>query len=574
MLIDQLKRTAGAVVLLSLVLLPISVHAAAIGPARGLHAVVASQDELASAIGIEIMKKGGNAVDAAIAVGIALAVVYPEAGNIGGGGFMLIRLKDGTTRVIDYRESAPAAATRRMFIGQDEKVLSGEGGSLVGYRASGVPGTLAGFELAFKKYGSGRVKWRDLVEPARKIALTGFTVTNSLTKKFAEYKETLSRYPDSRRILLNNGRPFAEGDRLRQPELAETLRRIESLGPREFYAGRTARMIAADMKANGGLITLNDLRAYRAVEREPLRGTYRGYQVISAPPPSSGGIVLTEGLNMLESFDIKAMRYNSAATYHISAEAMRRAFADRAEFMGDPAFSSIPVAGLLSKAYAKERGASIDLTHASKSSDIGHGEPLAGESIDTTNFAVIDPRGNAVINSYTINDLFGSRVIIKGTGVLMNDEMDDFAAQPGTPNVYGLIQGERNAIAPGKRPLSSMCPTIVLRRDGSFWFGAGARGGPRIISAVLQIVMNVIDHDMDIQAAIDAPRVHHQWLPDEMLTEPDGISPDTLNILSAMGHRFAEKSAYVAAASGVMLDDKGIRMGAVDRRSDGRAVAY
>ena len=548
--------------------------AMAAGPTRGKHAMVASQHEIASRIGLEIMKKGGNAVDAAVAVGLALAVVYPEAGNLGGGGFMLIRIPKGDVHSIDYRETAPTAAARDVYIDGCGNLIKGEGSPTVGYRASGVPGTLAGFELAFQKYGSGKLKWRDLVEPARLAARDGYVLSNRVVELFKTYKETLNRFEDSRRIFLNNGAMFAEGDLLRQPELAATLGRIEKNGASEIYTGRTARMIADDMRAHGGLLTYEDLKAYKAKERTPIRGSYRGYPIISIPPPSSGGIVMLEVLNMLEGFDIRSKQYNSAAKYHLLIEAMRRAFADRAEFMGDPDFTDVPVERLTSRTYAELRRRTIDANHASASINVGHGEIPGSESTDTTNFAVVDDAGMAVVNTYTINDLFGSRVTAKGTGILMNDEMDDFAARPGQPNMFGLIQGERNAVGSGKRPLSSMTPTIVLRKDGTFWFGLGARGGPRIISAVLQSVINVIDHDMDIQRAIDAPRVHHQWLPDELVFEPYGISPDTLALLSEMGHKFAAKPEYVAAATGVMLDDKGVRLGAVDVRSDGLAVGY
>jgi len=520
------------------------------------------------------MKKGGNAVDAAIAVGIALTVVYPEAGNIGGGGFMLIRTAKGEVRAIDYREMAPKAAGRDMYLDKNGELIKGKDSSTIGYRASGVPGTLAGFEMAFKKYGSGKVKWRDLVDPASLLAKNGYVLTHRLAELFKVYKDTLALYDDSNRIFLNNGKYFTEGDVLRQPELAKTLDRISKNGAAEFYTGLTAKMIGDDMKANGGLITLDDLKNYRAVERQPLRGSYRGHEIISMPPPSSGGIVMLQVLNMLEGYDIRSMQSNSAAKYHVLAEAMRRAFADRSEFMGDPDFSKIPVMSLVDKKYADKRRSTIDLRRASNSKDIGHGEISGSESMDTTHYTVIDREGNVVTNTYTINDLYGSRVTIKGTGILMNDEMDDFASQPGKPNLYGLIQRERNSIQGGKRPLSSMTPTIVLRKDGSFWFALGARGGPRIISAVLQSVINVIDHDMNIQAAIDSPRIHHQWLPDEIVYEPFGLSPDTMSILTGIGHKFAPKAEIGSAATGIMVNGKGIRLGAVDSRSDGAAVGY
>lgn len=536
--------------------------------------MVASQHELASKIGTEIMKMGGNAVDAAIAVGLALAVVYPEAGNIGGGGFMLIRFKDGRVKAIDYREMAPRAATRDMFVNEKGELIEGEGSSTIGYRASGVPGTLAGFELAFKKYGSGKVTWRQLVEPARLLARDGYNLSHRLAQLLYTYRETLSRYPDSNRIFLRNGNYYKEGEIFRQPELAETLRRIAISGAAEFYRGRTARLIAADMKANGGLITLEDLRNYTAREREPLRGNYRGYEIITMPPPSSGGLVMLEVLNILEGFDIRGMGYNSAARYHLLTEAMKRAFADRSEFMADPEYADVPVGKLIDKNYAQALRNSISNDRATPSREIKPGASIITEGNETTHYTVIDPEGNVVSNTYTINDLYGSRVTIKGTGVLMNDEMDDFAARPGRPNLFGLVQGERNKVEAGKRPLSSMTPTIVLRKDGSFWFALGARGGPRIISAVLQSVINVIDHDMNIQQAIDAPRIHHQWIPDEIAFEPYGLSPDTMEIMKKYGHKFAARPVYIASATGIMLGTDGVRYGAIDSRSDGAAIGY
>jgi gamma-glutamyltranspeptidase/glutathione hydrolase len=536
--------------------------------------MVAAQHELASQIGVDIMKRGGNAVDAAIAVGLALAVVYPEAGNLGGGGFMLIHTRDGKSYAIDYREMAPAAATRDIFIDKDGTLIKNEGSSTIGYRASGVPGTPAGFDLAFRKYGSGKIKWRDLVEPARRLAQNGYILSERLANLFKNYEENLSKYEESKRIFLNNGNYYEEGDLFKQPDLAQTLGRIQTLGAKEFYTGRTAQLIAADMKTHNGLITLEDLRNYKAKERVPLEGNYRGYQVITMPPPSSGGIVMLEVLNMLEGYDIRGMGYNSAAKYHVLTEAMRRAFADRAEFMGDPDFAKVPVNSLIDKKYAEKRRDSIDRDKASSSEKIGHGKITSGEPMETTHFTVADKDGTVVTNTYTINDLYGSAVTAKGTGVLLNDEMDDFAARPGKANMFGLIQGENNSVQPGKRPLSSMTPTIVLRKDGTVWFALGARGGPRIISAVMQSVINVIDHDMDIQEAIDAPRIHHQWFPDEILYETFGLSPDTKSILERYGHKFAAKPGQIASATGIMFDSKGVRLGAIDSRSDGAAIGY
>ncbi len=543
-------------------------------PVRARNAMVASQHELASKVGVQIMKRGGNAVDAAIAVALALAVVYPEAGNLGGGGFMLIRFKDGTTRAIDYREMAPAAAGRDVFVDSEGKLIRGEGGSEVGYRASGVPGTPAGLDMAFSKYGSKKFSWRELVEPARILAQNGFPLSKRLADLFKSYKTNLNTYEDSRKIFLNNGKHFEEGDVLRQPDLAQTLARMQRFGANEFYTGKTAELIAADMKAHNGLMTLEDLRNYRAVERTALRGSYRGHEVISMPPPSSGGIVMLQVLNMMERYDLARMGYNSAQKYHLVAEAMRRAFADRADLMGDPDFADVPTAKLIEKKYANERAASINMTQASKSSGVGSGEVLIREGMDTTHFTVVDAAGNVVTNTYTINNLYGSAVTIKGTGVLMNDEMDDFAARPGKANMFGLIQGERNSVQPKKRPLSSMTPTIVLKKDGTLWFALGARGGPRIISAVTQSVMNVIDYGMDIQAAIDAPRIHQQWYPDEILFEPFGMSPDTLAVLRTLGHSMAARPSNIASATGIMIDTDGSRLGAIDSRSDGEAVGY
>lgn len=563
-----------AALLFSFVPYSVSVRAAWRDPVRGKHAMVASQHELASQIGVDIIKRGGNAVDAAIAVGLALAVVYPEAGNLGGGGFMLIRMKDGKTYSIDYREMAPAAAGRDVFVDKDGNLIRGEGSSTIGYRASGVPGTPAGFDMAFKKYGSGKIAWRDLVEPARRLALNGYVLSYRLANLFKSYSDNLEKYEDSKRIFLNGGKFFEEGALFKQPELAATLGRMQTQGAREFYTGKTAQLIAADMKAHNGLITLEDLKNYQAKDRTPLRGTYRGYEVITMPPPSSGGIVMLQVLNMLEGYDIRSMGYNSAAKYHVLAEASRRAFADRAEFMGDPDFANVPVDQLVDKKYAAKRRGSIEDKKASTSKDIGAGKMPGGEPMETTHYTVVDNQGNVVTNTYTINDLYGSRVTAKGTGVLLNDEMDDFAARPGKANMFGLIQGEKNSVQPGKRPLSSMTPTIVLRKDGSVWFALGARGGPRIISAVMQSVINVIDHDMDIQEAIDAPRIHHQWFPDELLYETFGLSPDTKQILEKYGHKFAANPGSIASATGIMIDEKGVRLGAIDSRSDGVAIGY
>lgn len=570
----KFSRKPALILTLALLLIPSSAATYAAEPASARHAMAASQHPLASAIGAEIMKKGGNAVDAAIAVGFALAVVYPEAGNIGGGGFMVIRLSDGRTASIDYREMAPAAATRDIYLDKDGNPIQGEGGSVIGYRAAGVPGTVAGFELAFRRYGSGKVTWSELVEPARKLAAEGFVLSRRLADLFKAYKGSLERYEDSRRIFLNGGDHFEAGDRLVQSDLAATLARIRDRGAKEFYEGTTAKLIAEDMKRNGGLITHEDLKNYRAVERAPVEGSYRGHKVISMAPPSSGGIVLLQVLNMLEKYDLKALGFNSAAAGHLYVEASKRAFADRAELMADPDFAEVPTEKLLERSYASQRAGSIRKDKATPSSEIGPGIGTGSEPMDTTHYAVVDKDGNAVTNNYTINNIYGNAVTAKGTGILLNDEMDDFATQPGKANMFGLVQGERNAIEPGKRPLSSMTPTIVLRPDGSFWFAVGGRGGPRIISAVIQTVINVIDHGMDIQQAVDAPRIHHQWMPDQIFYEPYGISADTRRILEGFGHRFANSPGNIASTTAVAIDKEGFRLGAIDVRSDGEAVGY
>ena len=543
-------------------------------PVRAKHGIVASTNQVASQVGVDVMKRGGNAIDAAIAVALALAVTHPSAGNLGGGGFMMIRLNNGKTTAIDYREMAPAAAHRNVYLDKDGNLIKGEGSSTVGYRASGVPGTVAGLDLALKRYGSGRLNWAQLVEPARRLASEGFVVSYGFARSLNR-NDYLSKYEETRRIFQRNGNYYRESEIFRQPELGATMSRLQRFGPREFYEGRTAQLIVADMKRNNGLITLADMKAYVAKEREPVSGSYRGYRVISMPPPSSGGAVLLEMLNILEGFDMRKYDWASSERQHLTTEAMRRAFADRAEYMGDSDFVKVPVAGLLDKDYADKLRKSIDPDRASSSTQVKAGRPTGYESEETTHFTVVDAQGNAVANTYTLNDSFGSGVVAKGTGIVMNNEMDDFAAKPGTPNLYGLIQGERNAVAPRKRPLSAMTPTFVLRKDGSLWFTTGTPGGPTIINTVLQVITNVIDYDMNIQQAIDAPRIHHQWLPDELIFEPYGLSGDTQKALLARGHTLA-KPRYLGDAEGIMIEEKtGVRLGATDpRRGDALAVGY
>ncbi|MCA1564867.1 MAG: gamma-glutamyltransferase [Acidobacteria bacterium] len=544
-------------------------------PVRAARGMVASTNKLASEVGVDILKRGGNAVDAAIAVAFALAVTYPAAGNLGGGGFMLIRRRDGRMTAIDYREMAPQAATRNVYLDPQGNLIEGEGSSTIGYRAAGVPGTVAGMELALRKYGSGRLTWAQLAEPARLLAANGFTVSHLFARSLRGSNELLGRYADSKRIFLNGGRYFNEGDTLRQPELAATFARLQRGGAREFYEGETARLIAEDMRRNKGLMTLEDLRGYEAKERVPLRSTYRGYGVISMPPPSSGGAVLIEMLNILEGYDLRGMNWASSEKYHLVTEAMRRAFADRAEYMGDADFVKVPIDGLIDKKYAERLRASINLERASTSAEVRAGRPAGYESEETTHFTVVDAEGNAVSNTYTLNLGYGSGVTARGTGILLNNEMDDFAAKPGTPNAFGLIQGERNAVAPRKRPLSAMTPTFVLRKDGTLWFTIGTPGGPTIINTVLQAIINIVDHDMDIQEAIDSPRIHHQWLPDQIVHEPYGLSADTQRALTARGHTLVARPRYMGDAHGIMIEEKtGVRLGASDSRNEGAAVGY
>ena len=536
--------------------------------------MVSSVSEIASRVGVDVMKQGGNAVDAAVAVGLALAVVWPSAGNLGGGGFMVIRLADGRSTAIDYREMAPAAAHRNVYLDANGDYIKES--SQYGHRAAGVPGTVAGLSLAQRKYG--RLDWATVVEPARRLAANGFPVWYQLERSLKGSSQQLSRYPETKRIFLREGNHYETGEIFRQPELAQVLLRLKRFGPRDFYSGRTARLIEAAMKRADGegpaWMTVADLQNYRAVERTPLRGTYRGHEIITMPPPSSGGIAMLEMLNILERYDLRSMGAGSAATIHLEVEAMRRAFADRAEFLGDPDFVKVPVAGLTSRAYADTLAATIDLQRATPSSAIGHGQPAPYESPETTHFTVVDREGNVVANTYTLNDSYGNKITVEGTGILLNNEMDDFAPKPGSPNFYGLIQGEANAVAARKRPLSSMTPTIVLK-DGRLWFAVGSPGGPTIINTVTQIIVNIIDFGMNIQQAIDWPRVHHQWMPDEIRYEPYGINPDTLRRLAEMGHRFVATPRQMGDAEGIMIEDKtGVRLGGSDPRLDGRSIGY
>ncbi|MBZ5570305.1 MAG: gamma-glutamyltransferase [Acidobacteriia bacterium] len=557
-------------------------------PAHAPHAMVASVHGLASQAGVEIMKAGGNAVDAAVAIGFALAVVHPQAGNLGGGGFMLIRMADGKTHFIDYREKAPAAATANMYLDAQGNVI--ENASVVGYRAIAVPGSVAGMVYVEKKYG--KLTLDRVMAPAINLA-RGFPLAWEDARDLQQ-DEDLARFPESRRIFQRGGNYYKQGGIFRQPDLARTLERIAA-NPDEFYHGAMARELAASIQKGGGLITQDDLARYEVKEREPVRGTYRGYEIISAPPPSSGGTALLEILNILEGYDLAKAGNRSSESVHLTVEAFRRAFYDRAEFMGDPDFSKLPVAQLIDKKYGVAWRESLDPAHASVSKDLKrpaifneleqyasqHAQPMAvPEPEHTTHYSVVDAAGNAVAVTTTLNDDFGSRVTAEGLGFLLNDEMDDFSAKPGVPNLYGLIQGPANAIGPGKRPLSAMTPTIVLKDDKLFLV-LGSPGGSKIITTVANILMGVVDFGMNIQEAVEAPRFHHQWLPDKVNVE-QWFSPDTVKALEAKGHHVergvtvgAEWEPYWSDGECVAIDQKtGERLGASDGRHNGKAIGY
>jgi gamma-glutamyltranspeptidase / glutathione hydrolase len=530
--------------------------------------MVVAQEPLAADVGVTVLKSGGNAVDAAVAVGFALAVTHPFAGNIGGGGFMLIRLANGRTTFIDFREKAPGKATHNMYLGAGGNVTPD---SLVGWRAVGVPGTVRGLELALKKYGTK--PWSEVLQPAIHLASSGFSISYSQMRSFHYAADLLSQFPDSKRIFLKDGTFYDWNENLRQPELARTLERIAQNGAREFYEGETARILASQMEKNGGLITMEDLREYQAVERKPLEGDYKGYHIITSPPPSSGGVGILQMLAMLDGTGYEKSKAGSATAYHYLAEVMRRFYADRNQYLGDPDFVKDPITALLDSAYTKARRNSIDPALATPSDQINPGLPAGvAEGSETTHYSIADEQGNVVAVTYTLNAGYGSGVTVPGAGFLLNDEMDDFAAKPGSPNLFGLVQGEANSIAPSRRPLSSMVPTIVLK-DGKPFMVLGAPGGSRIITAVLQVMLNVIDFGMNIQDAIDLPRVHHQWKPDRLDIER-GISPDTIVLLKKAGYNIEEaKPVVIARVEAILLAD-GWLQGGHDERGSGKAVGY
>lgn len=539
-------------------------------PERANHGMVVSSHKLASEAGIRILQDGGNAIDAAIATGLALAVVHPAAGNIGGGGFMIVHTKDGKVTAFDFREKAPLAAHERIYVDSAGNYI--EDISHEGYLAIGVPGTIAGFDLAFKRFGT--MTWDDLVEPAVDLADDGFALSWSMAEDFKYLKEDFKKYPSSAKVFFKEDTmSYEPGDIWEQPDLYRTLRRIQKYGRDGFYKGETARLIAADMKKNGGLITEADLAAYEPKERAPIHGNYRGYDVYSMSPPSSGGTALVEMLNILEGFDLASYGHNSAMYLHLLSESMRRAFADRARYLGDPDFNpGIPIEKLTSKEHAAALRQSINLEKKSASDPVSFND--AYESTETTHYSVVDAEGNAVVVTYTLEYGYGSRIVAEGLGFLYNNEMGDFNAEPGRTDTTGSIGTQPNLVAPGKRMLSSMTPTIVAR-DGKPFFLVGSPGGKTIINTVLQCILNVIDFKMNVSGAVTASRLHHQWLPDVMRIEKYGTTLDSQRILEAMGHR-VRMGGQQGSAMGIIINpETGMRYGGVDpRQADAGAAGY
>jgi gamma-glutamyltranspeptidase/glutathione hydrolase len=549
-------------------------------PEHGQHAMVATVHPEASRVGVDIMKKGGNAVDSAVAIGFALAVVHPAAGNIGGGGFMLYRDAKGEIHFLDYREKAPAAATADMYLDAQGNVIPEA--STIGYKAVGVPGSVAGLVYAQKHWG--KLPLAAVMAPAIALARNGVTLTYNESQYL--HNQELERFPESKRIFQHGGNFYQQGELFKQPELAQTLERI-SKNPDEFYHGAMAKQIAAAVRKGGGLITEKDLADYEVKERSAIHGTYRGFDVYSAPPPSSGGTALVEILNILEGFNLHSIGARSAQEVHLVTEAYRRAFFDRAEFLGDSDFAQIPVPQLTDKRYANLWREDINPDHASNSKDLkrpSFGDldrladlraPYVGrEPEHTTHYSVVDPDGAAVAVTTTLNDSFGSRVTVEGLGFVLNNEMDDFSSKPGVPNIYGLIQGPANAIGPGHRPLSAMTPTIVTK-DGKLVLVLGSPGGPTIITTVANALINSVDFGMDMQEAVNSPRFHHQWLPDELKVETQQTSPDTIRLLEKMGHKLDLDRGSWGDAECIAIDPKtGERLGASDARNGGKAVGY
>ena len=537
-------------------------------PVVAKNGMVVAQEAIAARIGIDILKRGGNAVDAAVATGFALAVTLPRAGNLGGGGFMLVHLAgEKKTIAIDYRETAPAAMSKNIFLDESGKFVPAKSQS--SGLAVGVPGTVAGLYLAWEKYGSGKLEFAELVRPAMLLARDGIQVEGDLISSLAEVKDRLARYSSSRAVFMHrDGTPLRDGDVLVQPDLATTLYRIAQRGPKGFYEGETAERIVNAVRNEGGIMAADDLRDYKAVEREVVRGKYRDREIVSMPPPSSGGVHVVQILNMLEGFPLNKSGPNSAQTIHIMAESMKFAYADREKWLGDPDFVKNPVAGLVSKKYADELRKRISADRATPSKDIKAGDPLAYESDQTTHYSVMDSQGNAVANTYTLNFSYGLGMVAAGTGVLLNNELDDFAATAGAPNAFGLMGGDANAPGPRKRPLSSMSPTMMFR-NGELELVTGSPGGSRIITTVLQVISNVVDHNMNVAEASEAARVHHQLYPDELRIER-GISPDTVKLLEQKGHVVREHRTMGSTQS--IMRVKGEFHGAADTRQMGTAA--
>lgn len=530
------------------------------------HGLVVAQERIAAQVGADILRQGGNAVDAAVATGFALAVTYPRAGNIGGGGFMVIHSAGRNEDVaIDYRETAPGAITQDVFLGADGKPDNDKSrNSALGI---GVPGTVAGLTLALEKYGSGRFTLAQILQPAIELARDGFVIADDMADTLSDMYRRMGRWPNSAKAFSrSDGTPLQEGDRLIQADLAATLSAIAEQGPRGFYEGPVAERLAKAVRDGGGLMTADDLKAYQAVIRNPVRGNYRGYDIVSMPLPSSGGTVLVETLNILEGFPMADMKQGTAPSLHLMIEAMKRAYADRARYLGDPAFVNAPVNVLITKEYAARQRAGIDLARATPAADVLSVSPREGSN--TTHYSVVDSGGNAVSNTYTLNFPYGVGLVAEGTGVLLNNELDDFTAAPGASNAFGLVGFEANLPGPGKRPLSSMSPTIVLK-DGKPVLVTGTPGGSRIISAVLQVVIDVLDYNMDVAAAVAAPRIHHQWMPDEVRVER-GFSDDVLAELRAKGHKVIEPLGQTSANS-IAVTPNGL-LGAPDPRTRGAAA--
>jgi gamma-glutamyltranspeptidase/glutathione hydrolase len=538
-------------------------------PVKALNGMVVSSDSLATQVGVEILKKGGNAVDAAVAVGFALAVTYPQAGNIGGGGFMVIRMANGETVTIDFREKAPMKASENMFLDENGNFVPEK--SQVGHLSVGVPGSVAGLLLALEKYGT--MSRREVLKPAIELAEKGFIVNEGLANAFKNAFEHFKKFPSTMRYFSKNGQPYSAGDRLVQKDLAKVLKLIRDKGRDGFYKGKVADLIVEEMKRGGGLITYEDLENYQPVLRKPVVGNYRGYEIISMGPPSSGGVCLIELLNILENFDLKKYGFGSSYTIHYLVEAMKRVYADRAEYLGDPDFVQIPLDKLLSKEYAKELASEIDTFYATPSSRIIRSVSPTSEGVHTTHYSVVDRWGNVVAVTTTINSYFGSMVAVDGAGFFLNNEMDDFSAKPGAPNQFGLLGSKANSIQPGKRMLSSMTPTIVLK-NGKPFLVLGSPGGSTIITSVLQVILNVVDFGMNIQEAVDSPRIHHQWYPDQIFFERRGLPRDVIENLERRGHNLVERAGYQGEVQAILIDENGVKYGAVDPRGYGLAMGY